>query len=79
MSVFDISSYFKKIPKLFRQKISEVAKDNKELIKNLLVAEALIEQARKSRPDLYEVLITRKGQIWTKRFMIYIQQVIFTL
>ncbi len=79
MSVFDISSYFKKIPKSFRQKISEVAKENNELIKALLTANALIEQARKSRPDLYEVLITQKGQVWTKRFMKYIQQIIFAL
>jgi len=79
MTVFNIASYFEKIPKSFRQKISEVVKDNRELIKAILTTEALTEQARKSRPDLYEVLKTYHGQIWTERFMKYIQQIIFAL
>ncbi|KKM76319.1 hypothetical protein LCGC14_1381320 [marine sediment metagenome] len=79
MTVFNIASYFEKIPKSFRQKISEVVKDNRELIKAILTTEALTEQARKSRPDLYKVLITQQGQIWTERFMKYIQRVIFAL
>jgi len=79
MTVFNISSYFKKIPKALRQKIAKVAKDNIDLIKCILTAEALLEQARENRPDLYQALNTQKGIIWTKRFMIYIQKLIFTL
>ncbi len=79
MTTFNIRPYFNRIPKQLRQRLSEMAQNNRDLVNNLLNGDMLIDQAQKNRPDLYEVLITYKGKIWLSKFMLYIQKLLLTL
>jgi hypothetical protein len=79
MTVFDVRPYFEKIPKRFRQKVSEMAKNNKNLVKEFITPISILDQAQKKRPDLYEVLKIYQGRVWLERFMMYIQKVILAL
>ena len=79
MTIIDLSHYLKQIPKPFRVKLSEMASNNNELLKNLLSPDMLLIQASKSRPDLLKVLNTEKGRIWLKRFMLYIHKLLLEL
>lgn len=56
-----------------------MVKNNRDLVKEFITATLLIEQAQKSRPDLYEVLKTYKGRVWLEKFMKYIQKLILSL
>lgn len=75
----NLQPYFNKLPKQIRQRISDFAKKNRELLGEFLTGQNLIDQARQSRYDLYKILITQQGRDWSKRFMRYIQNLILTL
>ena len=78
MSVFDLRPIFNKLPKQFRIRLSEMIKNNQFLVKNIVGGKYLLEETRKQRPDLYNVLTTYKGEIWLNRFAKYLQKLIFT-
>jgi len=78
-TVFNLRPFFDKLPKQIRQQISDFAKNNRKLLKELLTAQNLIDQTKENRPDLYKVLITYQGRDWLERFMKYIQKVVLSL
>jgi len=78
MSVFNLRPIINKLPKHFRIRLSEMIKNNKNLVKNIVGGKYLLDETRKQRPDLYEVLITYNGQIWLNRFTKYLLKLIFS-
>jgi len=79
MTVFDLRPYLNQLPKQLRSKVSEVAKNNRNLVEKYVTENVLIEQARRHRPDLYEVFITPQGQLWVHRVMQYVRKLLFLL
>ena len=78
-TTFDIRPLLKKIPAHLLPRITEIIKNNQALLNNFINGEKLISKAKEKRPDLYQVLITPKGRIWTDRLMNYIKKTILTL
>ena len=79
MTIFDLRPYLNRFPKHLRSKISEVARNNRDLVEKFITGKILIKKVQEHRPDLYEVFITPQGQIWVNRVMIYIRKLIFLL
>ena len=78
-TTFDIRPFFNKIPASLRPRITQIVRNNRDLLNNFINAEKFISKAKEQRPDLYQVLITTKGRIWTARLINYIKKTILTL
>ena len=78
-TTFDIRPLLKKIPAHLLPRINQIIKNNQTLLNKFINAEKLISKAKEKRPDLYQVLITPKGRIWTDRLINYIKKTILTL
>ena len=78
-TVFDMRPLFNQIPKPLRSRINEIVENNKILLDNFITGEKLISKAKEKRPDLFRVLSTYKGRIWTENFLKYIKKSVFDL
>jgi len=78
-TTFDIRPLLKKIPAHLLPRITQIVRNNQALLNNFINGEKLISKAKEKRPDLYQVLITPKGRIWTERLISYIKKTILTL
>lgn len=78
-TTFDIRPLLKKIPAHLLPRITQIVRDNRNLLNEFINAEKFISKAKEKRPDLYRVLITPKGRVWTARLLSYIKKTILTL
>ena len=78
-TAFDIRPFFNQIPVSIKPRITQIIRDNRNLLNEFINAKRFIEKAKEQRPDLYQILITPKGQVWTERLLRYIKKVILSL
>jgi hypothetical protein len=78
-TTLDIRPFISQLPANILPRIQKIVRENRELLNKYINRERFIKKAKEQRPDLYKVLTTPKGLVWTERLLKYIKRVINNL